>query len=137
VPASPAFRQQLWDDLMAAPRAASNAPQQAEPASGSDRGVAQPARPARSRAVWLAAAALLVVLAAVAYVALQRDRPDYRGSIPAAVETATPTPTAIPGVSELTLVDVVIPAEAVPAGVVGGGFSHMTLVPGVQTTMAT
>jgi len=82
------------------------------------------------RTFWLAAILLLVALAA-GYAVVRRDGSSNRVTIPAAVVSPVPTPT--PGI-DLTLVDVAIPADALPAGIAGSAMDHHTIAPAVEST---
>ena len=88
------------------------------------RGLARP----RWGVAPLAAAALLLLTLGFAAVVFEGARPDRTTLI--AIDQATP----LPGVTEETLVDIRLPAEALPQGVAGSALSHFTLLPGDRTT---
>jgi hypothetical protein len=100
----------------------------------------EPARADHTRRlpyVWLAAAVLLVMLA-IGYAWFRPGNSAQRETIPAVVAPATPVPTSTPtpGVSDQELLEIPLPAEAVPAGPASASLSHLTLLPDEQAAHA-
>ena len=91
--------------------------------------------PGRRRRTRLATAALLLLTIALGYWAFGPDRADQPGRIPALDAPATPAQaTPAPVAPDETLVEVEIPAGALPPGLAGAAFDDNTLRPGLRTT---